>query len=83
MPFSKREQTILADLEKAKSTFPDVVEILTFYERIFRVQFALKCRLEKEEGPDTGRKGKSIFKPWKTDPRKFVSKNWACNSPFF
>jgi hypothetical protein len=49
MPFSKREQTILADLEKAKSTFPDVVEILTFYERIFRVQFALKCRLEKEE----------------------------------
>ena len=37
MPFSKRDQTILADLEKAKSIFPDLGELLAFYEKVFQV----------------------------------------------
>jgi len=49
MPFSRRDQTILADLEKAKSIFPDLEEVLAFYEKIFQIQFGFKDRLERQE----------------------------------
>ena len=49
MPFSRRDQTILADLEKAKATFRDLEEVLAFYEKIFQVQFGFKDRLERQE----------------------------------
>ena len=49
MPFSRRDQTILADLEKAKSIFRDLEEVLAFYEKIFQVQFGFKDRLERQE----------------------------------
>ena len=46
---STRDQAILADLEKAKATFRELEEVLTFYEKIFGVQFAFKDRLERQE----------------------------------
>lgn len=47
MPFSNREQTILDDIRKAKSIFPDLGELLVFYEKVFQLQFAYKDRLAK------------------------------------
>ena len=81
MPFRKKDQTILADLKKAKSIFRDLEEVLVFYERLFQVQFAFKDQRRVARGPDTGRKGKSIFKLWRPDCRKSVSRNWACGRP--
>ena len=49
MPSSRRDQTILADLEKAKSIHRDLEEVLAFYEKIFQVQFGFKDRLERQE----------------------------------
>jgi len=47
MQFSNREQTILGDIRKAKAIFPDLGELLAFYEKVFQVQFAYKDRLAK------------------------------------
>jgi len=49
MPFNNRGQTFLADLRKAKAIFPDLGELLTFYEKVFQIQVAFKERLAKEE----------------------------------
>lgn len=49
MPFSKRDQTILADLEKAASISRDLEEMLVFYKKLFRMQFAFKDRPEMRE----------------------------------
>ena len=45
MQFSKQDQMILADLRKAKSIYPDLKEILDFYENLFQTQFTFKSRL--------------------------------------
>jgi formate dehydrogenase maturation protein FdhE len=49
MLVSKRDQKILDDLGKAKSVFPDLEEVLAFYEKIFQVQFAFKYLPERQE----------------------------------
>lgn len=48
MPFNDRDQTILTDLSKAQSIFPDLGELLAFYERVFHLQFSWKDRLIRE-----------------------------------
>ena len=45
MEFSPRDQTILHDLGKARAIHPDLKELLDFYEKLFRAQFAFKFRL--------------------------------------
>jgi hypothetical protein len=45
MSFSQRDQTILSDLGKARGIYPDLNELLDFYEKLFRAQFAFKSRL--------------------------------------
>jgi FdhE protein len=50
MSMKSRDQTILADVHKAKSVLPDLDELLTFYEKVFRLQFAFKDRLAEEDG---------------------------------
>jgi FdhE protein len=49
MPFPERDQRILADLRKAESLFRDLEEVLAFYGRLFRIQFAFKGRPEMRE----------------------------------
>jgi hypothetical protein len=46
MTLTEQEQNILRDMEKARSAHPELAEILTFYEKIFRAQFAFKERLK-------------------------------------
>jgi hypothetical protein len=45
MSFSQRDQTILSDLEKAQAIHRDIKELLTFYQNLFRAQFAFKSQL--------------------------------------
>ena len=49
MAFSKRDQTILADMAKARSIYRDLEEVLAFYEKVFRIQFSFKDRLGNQE----------------------------------
>ncbi len=45
MSFSQRDQTILSDLGKAQAIYRDLKELLDFYEKLFRAQFAFKSQL--------------------------------------
>ena len=49
MAFSKRDQTILTDVGKAKAIHRDLEEVLAFYEKVFQIQFAFKYQLERQE----------------------------------
>ncbi len=46
MSFSRRDQAIVSDLERAHAVHRDLKELLDFYENLFRTQFAFKSRLE-------------------------------------
>jgi hypothetical protein len=43
--FSQQDQVILSDLGKAKRIYPDLIELLDFYEKLYLTQFAFKSRL--------------------------------------
>ncbi len=49
MSFSQRDQTILSDLGKAHAIHQDLKELLDFYEKLFRAQFAFKSQLGTSE----------------------------------